>query len=122
MWDVSRRVACRPARRRPGPGAEEGHGMIIFFVAVAVLPVSLLFAGLAIDLGALGVLRDRLQVAADAGAVAGASSIAWTKADHSCLTNCAGSWSLNLDVPKAYSALNGAPDPDVTFTPTLTAP
>jgi len=64
--------------------------MIIFFTTILCLPLMLIVAGLGIDLAALATLRDKVQVAADAGAVAGASAIHFVKDDEKCEVNCPG--------------------------------
>jgi len=91
--------------------------MILFFTTITVVPLMLVFAGMAIDLTALGELKTRAQVAVDAGATAGAASIRFVKDVPECTKDCTGNWTLNTDVPRAYSALNGFANPDVTFDP-----
>ncbi len=93
--------------------------MIIFFVGVLVIPLMLIFAGLTVDLGAFGVLRDKLQRAADSAATAGASAVTWQKTDPACSTNCSGVWTLNEDVSRAYSSLNGYTPASVSFDPAV---
>src|SRR6266851_716137 len=56
---------------RSGPEPSAGTGgalMILLFTTVLVVPLLAIFAGLAIDLAAYGVLRDKLQRAADSAA------------------------------------------------------
>ena len=91
--------------------------MIGFFVAIVVLPMMLIVAGLGIDVAALATLRDRAQLAADAAATAGAASTHFVKDVPECTVDCTGHWALNLDVPKAFASLNGFPEATIVFNP-----
>lgn len=91
---------------------------MIFFVTVLVLPLMLVLSGLAIDLAALGTARDRAQVASDAAATAGASSIRFQKFDPDCVKDCGGIWILpSMNTVITYAEQNGFSDPTVVFSP-----
>ena len=92
---------------------------MIFFITVSVIPLMLIVAGLAIDLGALGVIRDRAQVAVDAAATAGASAIHFVKNDPTCISNCDGVWLLDTEIARQYAIQNGLPEPAITFDPSV---
>lgn len=91
--------------------------MIIFFTTIVAVPLMLIFAGLAIDIAALGVLKDRVQVAADASATATAAAIHFVKDDPECVKDCAGHWAWSPAVATAYAQLNGFPVQDAQFDP-----
>ena len=89
--------------------------MILFFCSILVVPLVLMLGALTVDLPVLFRERVRAQAAADSAAVAGASSTTWLPDDPACVgPSCPGTWQVNPDVPKAYSALNGYPSPTVT--------
>jgi Flp pilus assembly protein TadG len=52
------------------------RGNILLFTVVAVVPIMLIFAGLAIDMGYFGDVDAELQRAMDAAALAGAGTLA----------------------------------------------
>ena len=91
--------------------------MSVFFVTIVLVPMMLIVAGLGIDVSALATLRDRVQLAADAAAVAGASSIHFVKDIPECTVDCTGHWAMSLDIPRAYAALNGFNEATITFNP-----
>lgn len=95
--------------------------MMILFVTILCLPLMLMVSALAVDLGYFGVMKDKLQVAMDSAAVAGASSISFKKDEPTCTKDCLGSWVMSEDVVRAYAALNGFSNPTIRFDPTRPA-
>src|SRR5262245_34219136 len=70
-------ACCRPAGVR---GVRRGEAGQILLMSALMLPILLGFTALAIDAGYAFELRKRVQVAADAGALAGAHAIDYNSA------------------------------------------
>jgi hypothetical protein len=104
--------------RKPGAGGE--RGAILVHVALAVL-VLIAFSALAIDYGALLVSRSQAQNAADAAALAGASSLAFDDPDD--VARAQGAAKATGEANKVLGAAPSiVPDPPLTLPAPLPNP
>jgi hypothetical protein len=79
MADMSRFDRLTTLWKRAGlnRGWCEQRGSILLFTTVAVVPLMIIMAGLAMDIGFLGIVDAKLQKAMDAAALAGAGKLGW---------------------------------------------
>lgn len=86
-------------------------GNVLIFTTVLVVPLMIIFGGLALDLAYLGAVNNEVQRSMDAAALAGAGQLRF---DSSVFPN-ARTWAQNYALLNPYRALTAAPTNTITL-------